>query len=53
MDIFNKKKVKELKEIIHTLNHDIEGYQKNERHWNSQIDELEKISINLTNEIKN
>lgn len=50
IDIFNKKKVKELEEIICRLNHDIEGYQKNERHWNSQIDGLEKISSNLTEE---
>lgn len=50
MDMFNKKKVKELEQIIYRLNHEIEGYQKNERHWNSQIDGLEKISSNLTEE---
>ena len=50
MDIFNKKKIKELEKINFSLCKEIQGYQNNERHWNSQIDELEKISSNLTEE---
>lgn len=44
MDIFNRKKVKKLEEEIYSLNNEIEGYIKNERHWSKQIDNLEKIS---------
>lgn len=44
MDIFNKNKVKKLEEKVYSLNNEIKKYQENERHWNSQIDGLEKIS---------
>ena len=50
MDIFNKKKIKELEKINFSLCKEIQGYQNNERCWNRQIDELEKISSNLTEE---
>ena len=51
MDLFNRKKVKELENKVkelekknYSLAEDIDGYVRNERHWNSQIDGLEKIS---------
>ena len=51
MDLFNRKKVKELQNKVielekknYSLAEDIDGYVRNERHWNSQIDGLEKIS---------
>ena len=50
MDIFNKKKIKELEKINFSLTKEIQGYQNNERNWNRQIDELEKISSNLIEE---
>lgn len=50
MDIFNKKKIKELEKINFSLCKEIQGYQNNERHWNSKIDNLEKISSNLIEE---
>ena len=50
MDIFNKKKVNELEQMIYNLSQEINFYKNNERYWNSQIDELEKISSNLTEE---
>lgn len=50
MDLFNKNKVKKLKEEIKYLSNEIEGYMKNERHWSRQIDNLEKISTNTMEE---
>lgn len=50
MDIFNKKKVKELEQEINILNNEIEGYIKNERNWSKQIDGLEKISTQTMEE---
>ena len=44
MDILNKNKVKKLEQEVYSLNSEIKKYQENERHWNSQIDGLEKIS---------
>ena len=50
MDLFNKKKVKKLEQEIYSLNNEIEKYQKNERHWSRQIDNLEKISTKTMEE---
>ena len=50
MDLFNKRKVKELEERIKYLSNEIDGYMKNERHWSRQIESLEKISTNTMEE---
>lgn len=50
MDLFNKRKVKELEERIKYLSNEIDGYMKNERHWSRQIESLEKISNNTMEE---
>ena len=50
MDLFNKRKVKELEERIIYLSNEIDGYMKNERHWSRQIESLEKISTNTMEE---
>lgn len=50
MDLFNKRKVKELEERIKYLSNEIDGYMKNERHWSKQIESLEKISTNTMEE---
>lgn len=50
MDLFNKNKVKKLKEEIKYLNNEIDGYMKNERHWSRQIESLEKISTKTMEE---
>lgn len=50
MDLFNKRKVKELEERIKYLSNEIDGYMKNERHWSKQIESFEKISTNTMEE---
>lgn len=50
LDIFNKKKIKQLEQEICNLNNEIDGYIKNERHWSKQIDNLEKISTKTMEE---
>ena len=50
MDLFNKRKVKELEERIEYLSNEIDGYMKNERHWSKQIESFEKISNNTMEE---
>lgn len=44
MDLFNRKKIKKLKQEIYSLNNEIEKYEKNERNWDMKIDKLEDIS---------
>ena len=50
LDLFNKKKIKELKQEIYELHNDIEGYIKNEQIWSKRIDNLEKIATNTMQE---
>lgn len=50
MDIFNRKKVKKLEQEVYSLNNEIEGYIKNERNWIKQLDGLEKIASQTTEE---
>ena len=45
LDLFNKKKIKELEQENYELHSDIEGYIKNERIWSKQIDNLEKALL--------
>lgn len=50
LDLFNKKKIKELEQENYELHSDIEGYIKNERIWSKQIDNLEKALTNTMQE---
>ena len=50
LDLFNKKKIKELEQEVYNLNNDIEGYIKNERNWSKQIDNMEKITTKTMEE---